>query len=390
MARLSKLFLNSGNQPCVKALLTFLEKGKHMKTQRHLLSAAVLFFLSVNISTYAGFNDTVFGSFFFIQLSDPQFGQWTAKPYPNETANFNLAIDHVNRLKPPFVVLTGDYQQSSTDTAQVNAYKRGLARLNPAIIAFSTPGNHDIGLPPTLATINAWKADYGADRLSFVYNNCLFILLNAPIIKDSTGFPAGLGQQRAWLDSVLNAADLNRYSRIFVLQHYSYFLLSPTEANAYFNIDMPRRTAYLSLFKQHGVTAVFAGHLHDTSVARDGALSMVTTGAVGQPLGSAPSGLRIIKVYADSVRWPYYGLNAVPQSIDMPPTAVTTPFLRVVIRQQAPPAGGFFIVNAAGRKICGIFPGERDPFMYRQFTGAAGFYLLAGVRTRVRVIHCNR
>ncbi len=353
-----------------------------------LLAAAVLFSLSINIITYAGFNDTVFGSFFFIQLSDPQFGQWSSKPYPNETANFNLAIDHVNRLKPPFVVLTGDYQQSSTDTAQVNAYKRGLARLNPAIIAFSTPGNHDIGLPPTQATINAWKTDYGSDRLSFVYNNCLFILLNAPIIKDSTGFPAGLGQQRAWLDSVLNAADLNRYSRIFVLQHYAYFLVSPTEANGYYNIDMPRRTAYLSLFKQHGVTAVFAGHFHDTSVAHDGALSMVTTGAVGQPLGSAPSGLRIIKVYADSVRWPYYGLNAVPQSVDMPPVGVTTPFLRTVIRE--PAAGGIIIVNAAGRKIGGALPGERYPFVRRQFIGAAGFYLLAGMRTPVRIIHCDR
>ena len=207
-------------------------------------------------------------------------------------------------------------------------------------------------------------------------------------MKDSTGFPAGLGQQRAWLDSVLNAADLSHYSRIFVLQHYAYFLLSPTEANGYYNIDMPRRTAYLSLFKQHGVTAVFAGHLHDTSVARDGALSMVTTGAVGQPLGSAPSGLRIIKVYADSVRWPYYGLNAVPQSIDMPPTAVTPSFRRVVI----PPSGGFFIVNATGRKIGGMLPGEGYPFIRRQFTGAAGFYLLIGMRTHtpVRIIHCDR
>lgn len=355
-----------------------------MKMQRPaVVYVACLFFLSVG-SARAGFNDTAFGSFFFIQLTDPQFGQWTVKPYPNETANFNLAIDHVNRLKPPFVVLTGDYQQSSTDTAQVNAYKRGLARLNPAIIAFSTPGNHDIGLPPTQATINTWKTDYGADRLSFVYNKCLFILLNSPIIKDSTGFPAGLGQQRVWLDSVLNAADLRRYSRIFVLQHYSYFLVSPTEANAYFNIDMPRRTAYLSLFKLHGVTAVFAGHLHDTAQGKDGALSMVTTGAVGQPLGSAPSGLRIIKVYADSVRWPYYGLNAVPQSIDMPPTGIAAPFRGVMIRPQTLPAGGLLIVNAAGRKV-------RNPPVSRQFTGAAGFYLLTGpAGTHVRIIYTGK
>jgi hypothetical protein len=47
--------------------------------------------------------------FFFLQLSDPQFGMFTAdKDFAQETANFEFAIATANRLKPAFVVVTGD------------------------------------------------------------------------------------------------------------------------------------------------------------------------------------------------------------------------------------------------------------------------------------------
>jgi hypothetical protein len=312
---------------------------------------------------FAGFNDTAFNSFFFMQLTDPQFGMYEEpKPYPKETANFNLAIDHVNRLKPPFIVLTGDNVHGMSDTAQLNAFKKGLARLDPSIPVFQTPGNHDIGSVPTQPTINTWKSRSGPDRQAFVYNRCLFILLNSPLIKDSTGYALGFRQQRTWLDSVLNAADSKHHARIFIVQHHSYFLKTATEANGYSNIDMPRRTEYLTLFKKHNVTAVFAGHLHNTAEGKDGTLSMVTTGPVGKPLGTGISGLRIIKVYADSVRWPFYGLNAVPQKIDMPVTAIT-PLSIITFRPEAPERGGLF--NAAGRRVGTL-------------NGAAGVYLVPG------------
>ena len=40
------------------------------------------------------------GAFFFIQLSDPQFGMYSAdKESSQETANFEFAVATVNRLK---------------------------------------------------------------------------------------------------------------------------------------------------------------------------------------------------------------------------------------------------------------------------------------------------
>lgn len=45
----------------------------------------------------------------FIQMSDPQFGMFTKNAsFEHETVNLEFAIAHANRLKPAFVVITGD------------------------------------------------------------------------------------------------------------------------------------------------------------------------------------------------------------------------------------------------------------------------------------------
>lgn len=45
----------------------------------------------------------------FIQMSDPQFGMFTKDAsFEHETVNFEFAIATANRLKPAFVVITGD------------------------------------------------------------------------------------------------------------------------------------------------------------------------------------------------------------------------------------------------------------------------------------------
>jgi hypothetical protein len=47
--------------------------------------------------------------FCFMQLSDPQFGMFTDDAdFRQKTANFEFAIATANRLRPAFVVVTGD------------------------------------------------------------------------------------------------------------------------------------------------------------------------------------------------------------------------------------------------------------------------------------------
>jgi hypothetical protein len=60
------------------------------------------------------------GGFFFVQLSDPQFGfSNNDVDFVQDTANAEFAVATVNRLKPAFVVVTGDLVNKAGDAAQI-------------------------------------------------------------------------------------------------------------------------------------------------------------------------------------------------------------------------------------------------------------------------------
>src|SRR3954454_25255729 len=84
--------------------------------------------------------------FSFIQMSDPQFGMFTKNQgFEHETANFEFAVAAANRMKPAFVVITGDLINDSGNAAQAAEYHRIAAKLDTRIKLFSVPGNHDVG-----------------------------------------------------------------------------------------------------------------------------------------------------------------------------------------------------------------------------------------------------
>jgi hypothetical protein len=61
-----------------------------------------------------------------------------------DVERLELAVDVINREKPEFVFLTGDYF-SGPDTMRryVGAFRHALARLNPKVGVFAVAGNHD-------------------------------------------------------------------------------------------------------------------------------------------------------------------------------------------------------------------------------------------------------
>ena len=105
---------------------------------------------------------------FFIQLSDPQFGMYADNAdFQQETANFEFAIATANRLKPAFVIVTGDLVNKAGDKAQADEYLRIAAKLDRSIPLYQLPGNHDIGNEPTPESIAAYVARFGPDHYSF-------------------------------------------------------------------------------------------------------------------------------------------------------------------------------------------------------------------------------
>jgi 3',5'-cyclic AMP phosphodiesterase CpdA len=258
-------------------------------------------------------------AWFFIQLSDPQFGMYTEnRDFVQETANFEFAIAAVNRLRPAFVVVTGDLVNKAGDAAQVAEYRRVTARLDRAIPLYNVPGNHDVENAPTPQTIAAYTEQFGPDHYTFDADRFRGIVLDSTIIAAPQQVLEEFGAQERWLRAELARAGRERVAHVVVFQHHPWFLKSADEPDQYFNIAIERRGRYLALFQEFNVRYVFAGHYHQNAEARTSATEMITTGPVGKPQGTARSGLRVAIVRDEGIEHRYYDFGSVPNRIDVP------------------------------------------------------------------------
>lgn len=255
---------------------------------------------------------------FFIQLSDPQFGMCARNAdFQQETANFEFAIATANRLKPAFVVVTGDLVNKMGDKAQADEYLRIAAELDRSIPLYQLPGNHDIGNDPTPESIAGYVARFGPDHYCFRCGPVLGLVLNSCLVQSPKRAPKQAEQQHAWLKDELEKAGREGVRHVIVFQHHPWFVESVDEPDGYHNLPRQERHRYLDLLRQHGVTHVFAGHYHANKVAKYGSLEMITTGAIGKPLRKDVSGLRIVIVRDSGIEHRFYHLGEIPSRIDL-------------------------------------------------------------------------
>lgn len=261
--------------------------------------------------------------FFFIQLSDPQLGMFTEnRDFTQDAANFEFAVTAVNRLRPAFVVITGDLVHRPGDAAQIAEYRRIARKIDRDIPVYHIAGNHDVENAPTPESLAAYVKTFGPDRYTFRHAGLVGIVLNSSLIHSPQLAPEQLAEQDQWLRAELVKAKAENPKHIVVFQHHPWFLKSAGEADEYFNIPTPRRAAHLALFRQFGVRYLFCGHYHRNAEARDGDLEAITSGPVGKPLGNGRSGIRVAIVRDDRIEHRYYELSELPVSIEVNPPPV--------------------------------------------------------------------
>jgi len=274
--------------------------------------AAILLLLSTIIFTGNSQKRSSSAPFFIIQATDPQFGMYEQdKGFSKETELYEKAVEAINKLNPDLVVLTGDLINKKDDRAQVVEFKRITAKINSEIPVYYSPGNHDIGQPTSQTDIDLFTEDYGHDRFSIKHKKNLLIGINSCIIKSND--PVLEMKQFYWLKKELSKSKRAKHTIIFT--HYPFFINAFDEPETYSNIAIDTRNRYLNLFKEFGVDAIFAGHLHNNGSGKYGEMQMITTSAVGKPLGKVQSGIRVIKVYPDRIESVFYTLNEMPEMI---------------------------------------------------------------------------
>ncbi len=260
--------------------------------------------------------------FFFIQLSDPQLGMFTDnRDFAQDSANFEFAVAAVNRLRPAFVVVTGDLVHKPGDAAQIAEYRRISGKIDAAIPVYHIAGNHDVQNEPTPESLAAYTRIFGPDRYVFRHGGLIGLVLNSSLIHSPEKSAAQLAEQERWLRAELAKAKAEQPRHIVVFQHHPWFLQSAAEPDQYFNIPLARRAPHLALFREFGVRYLFCGHYHRNAEGRDGPLENITSGPVGKPLGGAKSGLRVAIVRDDRIEHRYYELGELPVSIELTPAA---------------------------------------------------------------------
>ena len=278
---------------------------------------SILCILALMVSFLAVQNSAA--EFFFVQLADMQFGMFTSdRDFAQETVNYEFVVANINRIHPRFVVICGDLINKVGDAAQTAEYLRITAKIDPSIPVYAVPGNHDVGNEPTPETLAYYRQHFGPDHYSFVQGSLYGIVLNSGVISAPGNVQEAAAEQEAWLKAELAKARSTGARHIVVFQHHSWFLEKAEEPNQYFNIPMEQRRHYLDLLKSAGVRYVFAGHYHRNAYGRDGDLEMITSGPVGQPLGTDPSGIRIVTVRDTGLEHRYYTLGNIPNRFPPP------------------------------------------------------------------------
>lgn len=291
---------------------------------RKKIISVVCFLLAVFVSHGIAADST---PFFFLQLSDPQFGFMdNNKSISAETEAMNKAVTAINQLKPPFVVITGDFVNNSKSKEQIAAYKSMIAQIDSSVKVYMIPGNHDIG-KVSRASIDNYKKNYGETHFSFRYGDCTFIGIDSNIIKEEDKEREEV--QFKWLEQELQKTKDARFK--FVFTHCSVFLKRMDEPVNYSNFSLPMREKYVRLFQKYGVNAIFAGHLHNNAYGKVGNMEMITIGPVGKVLGTGYQGMNLVKVYPDRFISEFIALNQFPKEVVMsdPATKTTESMSRV-------------------------------------------------------------
>ena len=291
---------------------------------RKKIISVVCFLLAVFVSHGIA---AVSAPFFFLQLSDPQFGFMdNNKSISAETEAMNKAVTAINQLKPPFVVITGDFVNNSKSKEQIAAYKSMIAQIDSSVKVYMIPGNHDIG-KVSRASIDNYKKNYGETHFSFRYGDCAFIGIDSNIIKEEDKEREEV--QFKWLEQELQKTKDARFK--FVFTHCSVFLKRMDEPVNYSNFSLPMREKYVRLFQKYGVNAIFAGHLHNNAYGKVGNMEMITIGPIGKVLGTGYQGMNLVKVYPDRFISEFIALNQFPKEVVMsdPATKTTESMSRV-------------------------------------------------------------
>lgn len=259
------------------------------------------------------------GPFTFILAADPQFGliekYFLHKENPRWDEEITLtrkAIQMANEMKPKprFFVVCGDMLDTRPGTEEEQSLRKEqyadfvnvFKDLDPEIKLVCTCGNHDVGDIPTPESVGIYWEQFGPDYFSFWVGGVKFVVLNSQYFKSPETVPEVYKKQSKFIEGIPDA----RANHLVVMQHIPFFIKDADEDDViYLNIEKEQRFPVLDKLVRFGVHHIFCGHYHRNAGGTYKDMEQVVTSALGGPLGSDPSGFRIVRVEKDKITHEY-------------------------------------------------------------------------------------
>lgn len=219
------------------------------------------------------------GNFCFVQIADPQFGMKADGPpetsdgrggdnWDFEYEHTRKAISAINRLRPKFVLCSGDQTNASPEqpcyAAQVTAFRKAMCHLSETIPVLYVAGNHDLGDKPTMETLTAYRKYFGPDYYGFWYNGIRCLVLNSCLMMTPSAIPEVSAAQDIWFEEEIEQAKLCA-QQVLIFTHHPWFLHDVNEDEGekkYWIIPKETRDRWFKKLRHAKVTASFAGHYH--------------------------------------------------------------------------------------------------------------------------------
>lgn len=250
--------------------------------------------------------------FTFAFIADPQVGMYQAMEeevddFSNEERDLARAVALVAELQPDFIVIGGDMVSRWDNEDQIAVFMDFQAQLEEHAPVHVLPGNHD--QPPVRRALDLYRNLHGEDYYRLGFRGTEMIVINSNYFAyPNDEMPEEVTAHWEWLEQELATAAAREPDHLFILSHHPFFIEDPDEADNYFNIEPETRARCLALFAEHGVDAIFTGHLHREARGFAGGIEHIVTSSLGRPLGDDPPGLRLVTVTPDSFTHEYLPL----------------------------------------------------------------------------------
>ena len=259
-----------------------------------LLAAAVLFSCSDKPYVVVQVADAQLGFDAAVKASLP--GAEYVNDLTFEAGYLKKAVDVINEIKPDAVVFSGDQVHLPMDEQQWDLFGEIISGIDQSIKVLHIPGNHDHNLSGGAVDPAPFTSRYGEDRFVHRERGVNLVGINTSLIYFND---AREHEQLEWLKTVL--AKRRRSDVTLVFGHHPYFLHDIDETDGHGQVDISKRRAYFDLYKEMGVAAVYAGHLHESAEGEYEGIPMKTQTSSAYQLGEAKASVRVITVSKEGV-----------------------------------------------------------------------------------------